>query len=242
MVRFYKNAIVYIHTMPSITKNSTLKEYQQFVQTVYGLPNDLHFELQDLLNNVQRFATRGLKGIRKKNQEKCLTNLLITSSFFMSTLNRLHIDIEDELWHRFPYICSYCARQPCQCKDSKPAQRKAITPDKAKKPNTIADFHIMFEKIYPSASRTLEHAGVHMAEEVGELVEAFLAYRGEHTKIHFNNVTLEAADLLSCFFGVLNSLSIQLNDALSDFYTNNCHVCHHAPCSCEYRFVINFKS
>jgi len=65
-------------------------------------------------------------------------------------------------------------------------------------------------KIYPAKKRTLEHAGVHLAEELGELSEAVLVFLGKHEEIDFKKVVEESADLFSCIMGVFNSLDVDV--------------------------------
>lgn len=228
--------------MPGVKPNTAIKEYQDFVRQVYGKPNDMHFDLPDMLNNMQRFAMRGLKGIRKNNAEKTRINLIISLSWFVSTLNRLHIDVEDALWKRFPHLCSYCANCPCTCQEKNMLERKPIPVDDSKRPATLSGFQKMFEKIYPSQSRTLHKAGVHMAEEIGEFSEALLAYRGEHREEHFENVLLEAADLFSHFLCVFNSLGMDIAEELSNIFSDNCHICGKAPCECDFNKIVNYES
>jgi len=105
--------------MVFVKRDTTIKEYQNFIKEVYGLPNDRYFSIWDMLTNVERFAMRGLKGIRKKDKERTKINLLVSLSWFMSMMNQFHIDIENEIWKRFPYLCSYCASCPCLCKEKK---------------------------------------------------------------------------------------------------------------------------
>lgn len=228
--------------MASIKLNTTIKEYQAFVQEVYGMSNDRYFNVWDMLANIERFAMRGLKGIRKGDKEKTKINLLISLSWFVSMMNQLHIDIEEEIWKRFPYLCSYCASCPCSCKKNKVKKRKKVVLDKTKRPKTFEEFQNMFNKIYPPESRSIEHSGVHLAEEVGEFSEAILAYRGAHKDEDFAKVELEAADLLSCFIGVFNSLKMSVAKELSVIFSNNCHVCKNSPCTCNFVDITGFKS
>jgi NTP pyrophosphatase (non-canonical NTP hydrolase) len=107
---------------------------------------------------------------------------------------------------------------------------------------TFENFQRMFEKIYPSKKRTIEDAGIHLAEEMGELAEAFLAYRGKHKEADFKRIKIESADLLSCIMGVCNSLKINFAKELSKMFSENCHVCKKAPCICKFHFVMEFKS
>jgi NTP pyrophosphatase (non-canonical NTP hydrolase) len=227
--------------MLRVKPNTTIKEYQQFVKEVYGLSNDRHFSLQDMLANVQRFMTRGLKGIRKKDAQKTKLNLIISLSWFMSTMNQLHIDIEEEVWKRFPYLCSYCGNCPCICKIQKVQTRQKVKVDHSKRPKTMEKFQEMFNDIYPASQRTLDHAGVHLAEEMGEIAESILNYRGNHGDGDFKNVVLECTDFVSCLIGVFNSLHINLAKEISSEFSKNCHVCKQAPCVCTFVDIMQFK-
>lgn len=100
----------------------------------------------------------------------------------------------------------------------------------------------MFAKIYPPAGRSLADAGVHLAEETGEISEKICAYLGEHKNKQFEEIKNELADWISCFFGVANSAKIDMAKELTKFYKNNCHICHKAPCVCNFSFVAKFKS
>jgi len=115
--------------MASIKRNTTIKEYQHFVKEVYGLSNERYFNLEDMLINVERFVMKGLKGIRKGDKEKIKINLLIANSWFISIMNQLHIDLENEVWKRFPYLCSYCASCPCLCKEKRIESRQKVFVD-----------------------------------------------------------------------------------------------------------------
>lgn len=227
---------------PSVKMDTTILEYQDFVKEVYGMPNERHFSMEEMLSNIQRFAMRALKGIRKGDVDKTKLNLMISLSWFTSTLNRLQINLEDAIWKRFPYVCSYCGNLPCVCGKEKIENRKNIISDETKKPETLADFQLMFSEIYQPNQRSLEHAGVHLAEELGEFSEAILSYRGSHREEIFNDITEEAADLFSTMMGVFNSLDINVAEELSKTFTSGCHVCKSAPCKCDFEFVMNFRS
>ena len=194
--------------MASIKENTTIKEYQNFVEEVYGLSNDRHFNTWDMLTNIERFTMRGLKGIRKKDTEKTKMNLIIASSWFMSLMNQLHINVGDEVWKRFPYVCSCCGSCPCSCKEKKINKRQKIFVDNDKKPDTLENFQKMFEAIYPSKNRNIEDAGIHLAEEIGELSEAVLAYRGNHKEEDFNKIKL-VLNMFVLFF-IVNILMIHV--------------------------------
>ncbi|MAH42539.1 hypothetical protein CL614_02335 [archaeon] len=228
--------------MVNVDNNTTITEYCEFVKDVYGLSNERYFSIWDMMSNIERFAMRGLKGIRKEDYEKAKLNLLISFSWFTSITNKLHIDIEDAVWKRFPFMCSYCASNPCKCKKEKIEIRQKVPIDNSKKPNTLRDYQNMFKEIYPIEARTIEHAGVHLAEELGELSEAILTYRSGHKDEMFKEVIIELADVFSCFIGLFNSINFDMTTELSKMFFDNCHVCHNAPCNCNFNSVIKFKS
>lgn len=228
--------------MASIKPDVTLKQFQEFVDEVYGITNIREFSFTEVLNNMQRFAMRALKGIRKKDTERSKKNLVLSVSWSISALNMLHIDLDDAMWNRFPYLCSYCGSCPCKCKVEKSETRKTPVGDNSKKPKTLEEYQQMFEKIYPADKRTLEDAGIHLAEEIGELNEAINTYQGTHQKEIFQDVIDEFADVISCMLSVANSLKISVAKELAKIYYENCHVCHKAPCECQYKFVREYRS
>jgi len=227
--------------MPTLLPDMSLPQWQFFIKEVYEVPNNRHFESGEMLDHIQRFAMRGLKGIRKKDIIQIRKNLIISLSFFTSLMNRLQINIEEEMWRRFPYVCSYCGKSPCVCKEIKPNKRQEISVDNSKKPKTLNEFQMMFNMVYPPSSRIIEHAGVHLAEELGEFSEVIWAYRASKSEEDFEKVKIEAADYLSCLIGVFNSLNLNLAEEITKFYPKNCHACGNSPCTCSYDIIKNYK-
>jgi NTP pyrophosphatase (non-canonical NTP hydrolase) len=228
--------------MAAILPGTSIREFQSFINDIYGASNGRNYDTSAMLTNVQRFTMRALKGIRKGDNEKVKNNLMISCSWFMSFLNRLHIDLQDELWKRFPNSCSYCNSCPCSCKKNKPLERGQISNGNSNRPKTMRQFQEMFCLIYPPISRTIEQAGVHLAEEMGELSESALNYYGRHSQKDFSNISEEAADYFSCLIGVFNSLGMDLAKELSLVFSENCHVCKKSPCECTYDFVAAYES
>lgn len=209
---------------------------------IYGLPDDRLYSIFDLLTQMQRFTMRALKGIRKGNQERVRKNLLISFAWLMAIANRLHIDVDDEVWKRFPALCSYCGFAPCQCKKIKQEKRAQIKVHSSLRPKSIQGFQDMFRTIYPPEQRTLPDAGVHLAEETGEVSEAIHNFLGQHLQKQFDEVQLEIADYVSCVFGVANSASLNIASDLAEMFKDGCHVCHNAPCTCSFSTVATLKS
>jgi NTP pyrophosphatase (non-canonical NTP hydrolase) len=225
--------------MSHFKKTGTIGDFQEFISRVYALPDDRLYSIWDLLMQEQRFSMRALKGIRKNNIEKLQTNLLISLSWLMAIADRLHIDVEEEVWNRFPMRCSYCGKIPCACKAIKASARARFKKDNKLRPHSLSAFQKMFDDIYPATGRTLADAGVHLAEEVSEAIHNFL---GQHLQSQFDEIRLEIADLVSCIFGVANSAHIDIAKELAKMYSNNCHVCHQSPCICKFSHVSKIKT
>ncbi len=228
--------------MASFRKNQSLQEFQKFIGDVYAIPDDRLYSMADMLVQQQRFTMRALKGIRKQNSEKIKINLLVALSWLMAIANRLHIDVEKDVWKRFPMLCSYCGKKPCECKKIRPQKRKYVKSDGAQKPKTMAGFQKMFNEIYPTNNKTLPEYGVHLAEEMGEVSEAIHNFLGQHKIKQLEDIKLEISDYISCSFGVASSANIDVAKELEKMYSNNCHVCHKLPCVCSFNSVSLIKT
>lgn len=219
----------------------SLREFQNLISRIYGLPDDRLYSLFDLLTQTQRFTMRALKGIRKGDPERVRSNLLIAFAWLMPIANRMHIGVAGEVWKRFPALCSYCGAAPCVCKKTHPKERLKVK-GAGERPSTIREFQDMFRAIYPPDSRTLPDAGVHLAEETGEVSEAIHNFLGQHLEKQFDDVRLETADYVSCIFGVANSAGIDIEEGLIELFADGCHVCHKMPCECTFAAVVAFRS
>src|SRR4030043_1686799 len=186
--------------MAHFSRKYSLDKLQKMIQEVYGLPDDRLFSVWDLLSNQERFTMRALKGVRKGNIKKLKINLLIAFSWLLAVANRLHTNAEDATWARFPAKCSYCGHSPCRCKKIKSGQNAKFFRDITGRPGNLAGFQKMFRLIFPPESRGLVEAGVHLAEEMGELSETIHCWLGEHQKKQFGQIETELADYISCLF------------------------------------------
>ncbi len=229
-------------TTYSLSKGDSLRTYQKLVSDIYDVPGGRNFSAFDILGHQQRFTMRTLKGIRKNDPKKIKNNLMISLSWSVGISNRFNFNIEELVWKRFPFLCSYCGSMPCTCKDSKPTKRAKIKRTDSFKPKSIRELQNMFERIYPSKKRSLEHAGVHLAEEMGEVSEAVMAYMSEHKKRQLVEIQNELADYISCLFGVANSSKIDIEKEAVKMFSKNCYVCHKAPCACSISFINTFES
>jgi NTP pyrophosphatase (non-canonical NTP hydrolase) len=219
----------------------SLPELQKRTSEIYGVANDRMFSIDDMLSLQLRFTLRAIKGIRQGNPGRIAANLPTAFSFFLSLLNRLHIDLQRAVWARFPGQCPYCRGTPCSCGDVKPNFNDALTP-RGTEPQTIHEIQEMFQKIYPKTEKDLLKAGVHLAEEAGEVTESIRNWMGLHQKNTFRPIIDESADYASCFFTTANAAGIQLEPLLVAFTTNGCHACGQTQCACTFESIISYKS
>ncbi len=220
--------------MNNFKSDQSLQDFQLLIHNVYGVTDDRDYSTWDLCSHVERYSLRAVKGIRKEQIDKIRLNLLVAMSWAMSFGNRFHIEVDEEVWKHFPYLCTYCGDTPCQCKALKSSGRKNVVVNELKRPKTLKECQKMFELIYPSASRNLVDAGIHLAEEVGEIVEAVQIYLGEHKVEDMKQISLELADYFSCIFAVANSAGIDIADELEKMYANGCPICKHLVCECTF--------
>jgi len=218
------------------------RDFQKIIADIYGQPDDRHFSIYDLVSNQNRFTMRALKGIRKKDSRKIKANLIIAFCWLLAIANRLHIDLDDAIWRRFPNLCSYCGKAPCQCKKIKPRKRRKIGRIGTARPTTIAEFQAMFGRIYPPGSRSVVDAGIHLAEETGEIGEAITIYLGEHRRSQFTEIENELADWISTMFGLVNSINFDLERDVERSFKNGCHICKSTPCKCSFSYIAKFDS
>lgn len=226
----------------------TFADLQSAVGRTYQPVNDRWFDLPDLLAQVGRFTLRSVKAVRRGEFEKqsgdrqaedayrgvALTNLAIALSWFVSTINRLQIDLEDATWSRFPGHCATCSGRPCSCPASGTAAALA-------RPATISEYQEMFGLIYPPSMRDRISAAMHLAEELAEYGEACTNYRGRHTDEEFASIRVEAADFVSCVAGLFTRFETDLESTLIEMFANGCHRCGGIPCSCTFDEVMSFR-
>ena len=188
-----------------------------------------------LVSDVEKFCCQNSEEIKaNKKLNALLSNLLNKSSELqqpMATrkIMRLRYLAADDR-DRFHYISYYLK------------EYEVIF--SSKRGITLEEISCAFAEIQTELEnkRTLEDAGVHLAEELGEFSEAILAYRGKHNDSGFENIILEAADLFSCYMTLYESAGINAAEELSKTFSDNCHVCKKSPCQCSFEDIMGFDS
>ncbi len=230
--------------MVALGTKDSFEELQELVRHIYGKSNLRWFDLGDMATNVSRFTMRAIKAVRREQVDRVEKNLAIALSWFTSSANRLDMTVSDVTWQRFQYECATCRYCPCSCSGY---LQEATHSEVRVRPESIDDFQRMFATIYHPASRTLEHAAIHLVEEMGEYQEAILMYRTRHRDLDLEQIAVEMADYFSCALGVYSSIAHQYGkrgeaaQALAELFDHNCHACGKAPCMCSFDKVMNYN-
>jgi NTP pyrophosphatase (non-canonical NTP hydrolase) len=208
----------------------SLTDFQALNQGIYGVQNDRNFEAADMASRIHSYITRVLKAVRKNNTEHACYHLAMGFSWSLALANRLHINLDDQMWERFPGYCPYCLKTPCSCKEraEERGQRQPI----GERPTTLRQFQNMLRGIYPN--NTLKDAAMHLAEESGELGENVEFFRGTHDPEHFNEIVIELVDVVTNICAVASCLGVDLAVEMEHNMGDGCPKCHESPCGCGY--------
>ncbi len=156
-------------------------------------------------------------------------------SWTFALANNLKIDLEAAAWKKFPGVCPYCGRRPCD-----PLCNSKERPEKLRTDLTVArldhgsfhDFQCMLSQVYPNnESRT--SAG-HSFEELAEAVQAIDFGLGRHEQQDFELIVSEIVDVIAHICAVASCEQIDLATEMAKKFGNGCPRCHYLECRCNF--------
>lgn len=226
----------------------SITEFQTYLAELYGQSNKKRSSdyLYGYLSRSVAYLGKNLA--QNKGGEQHFMRAL---SWLFAIANYYERDLQKCLFSRFPSICPYCLTSPCICFKTKKQPVNYIPAYKASKErnerfsvftNTNRDWSLSsatntLAKIYPNNEIIWHHAGpwylvAKMQEEVGELHEAM-------SKVASGEKTISAIEeeLADTFAWILSAWNIafqsrSLDDAMVDYYYQDCPVCTKLPCFC----------
>lgn len=208
--------------------NPTLNGILEQNNNIYQIADDRLYSIEDLLYYNRKFIGRYLNS---KNSTNNVIELLIGLEWFLSIINRYHIDLEQQLWQHFPFKCPYCLDIPCTCTNHKVKPAKTGRPPSGK-PKTFADWQDLFKKIYPN--KNLENINSKLLKQLEKFSDAIRLFMKEKRKKYFYEAELESANYFSLFLQTANTLNIELDHELNLLLKNGCYVCRKTPCECNF--------
>lgn len=214
-----------------INEGSSLDEFQKLNREIYLVTNDREYGLVEMFSRLHRHVTHVLKAVRKEKYEFMEYHLCMALSWSLAIANRLHINVSDEMWARFPGLCPYCLSAPCRCKERRRVRRKLAGKSNSERPVSLSDWQEMFAKVYPNV---IYVSAMHLAEEAGEVDEAIRNYQATHKEEWFKKSVEELIDLITNIFGVANCRKLSINIGMAGYFANGCPGCKKLPCCCGY--------
>lgn len=209
----------------------SLAEFQTMNRQIYGATNSINYEKSDMVTRLHRYVTLILKAVRKNETEGVAFNLTMAFSWSTALANALHIELQAEVWNRFPGVCCYCGCIPCTC-HKRGQSRITYCPTSREQVSNLRDYQLCFVQIYPN--NTLLDSAAHLAEEVDELDEALTQFRGTHDKNIFENIKIELVDVIANIFAVANVLRIDLGHEMEISFLDGCPKCNTFNCECGF--------
>jgi diguanylate cyclase (GGDEF)-like protein len=212
-------------------------------------PFEIHVHLSEVCGI---FAKHSFKRKDLVEAEKFLPKIFSWAVALFRKVNPKLNDLESIILRKFPNLCPYCLKKPCQCwAGVKPTLNEHQLRDEFYNRATsvrrsINDFQMMFREIYSeswSKGATAESDPddiwrklfIRLVEELAEVAEAI---RFHH--LYPENFENELADLFAWWFALTSTLrsessgqTLLAEDLLWKAYPGHCPDCLMLPCLCR---------
>lgn len=231
------------------SKPSSIKEFQQYIATLYGNVN-ASYSVEYIYSYLFRNAAYLSRVIGEKGEPK--DNFIKTFSWLFALSAKLGVDLEDAFIRKYPDICPYCLVKPCLCVKTgkkpveyipewKASEEIQFKYGMARSGHPKLELNKAVEKIndlYPANKHIWNAAGptfqfFRVLEELGEVHEAYTSFlKGNRI---LENVGEELSDVFAWLVSTWGIVypKLNLNDEFIGYYYKGCPVCHHDSCICE---------
>ena len=167
-------------------------------------------EIHKAIGNILRSISNTCECMRKEDAQGIVSCLPILFSTMTVFWNRVGVNILEAAWLKYPGVCPYCLREKiCSCivqelhysrdKDALEALRE----DKENRPQSIAEWQTMLERIYGNVNKIKSTYAVwfHFIEEIGEVSSAL-------ENDDCDNLLEECADMFAWFLAFCTKLHV----------------------------------
>jgi diguanylate cyclase (GGDEF)-like protein len=236
-------------------KTQTLNEWVVMLDAIYSgsqnyakTPYEIHAHLTEVCGVFAKQLFKRRDPIEAAN---FIPKIFAWTVALLKKVRPDEVSLEDIVLRKFPNLCGYCMKKPCQCwKGEKPTlqdqQLRDVFYQRAPgMKRTINDFQLMFREIYEQSwigkhnpndefDDIIRRLFVRLIEELAEVGEAL---RFHH--LYPENFDNELADLLAWWFAIIsvlpdsNDQSLLAEDYLWQAYPGHCPDCQMVPCLCR---------
>ena len=227
-------------TTPTLKRPNTPVEFQAMNEHVYGKKNEEFYSTSDLIRILFERSQLLGKVARKDYRDRFGLHLADTFSWYNALTNRLDLDVQKIMWHRFPGVCSYCIEtENCQCTidhpqkpENKAIRLHALRLDRdGREPQTLTEHQELHARLYAwqHKSQSPLALAAHIGEEIAEVSEAL-----RHGLM--DEASEEMADVLSWIFAIATRVDLNLSDVMCGehgFYPYICRKCREEHCTCK---------
>lgn len=215
------------HERATVLKDTGLDSLQHFNRATYGALNDQHFDNRAMTGRLLRYSIQVLRLARKGDTKKAGYYLSVALSWSFALANRLHINLKDRIWKKYQGICPECSSVPCVCPPNESKPENALEP--LKQPETLKDLQRMLDLIYPN--NTLNGSILHLAEEIGELVQSTEYFHGTHDERFLDQSVENLVDVVASICAVATCFDLDLAAEFENHFKFGCPKCQKSPCT-----------
>ena len=225
---------------------TTFGEWQEMFKVIYGDRNDEAYKGRGvLLLKLVAESKEIMKAIRKGKLLDLQQHIPDFFAWVFAYSNRHKIDLDIELWKKYPGVCPHCfVSQDCGCFDTPhgdvdKSRLAAYINDTSNRPVSLAGWVLMLDRIYGKANGRKDidatKLGLHLLEEITEVADVAL--------IDYARQKDETADVVAWLFALSREVmknypEFSLDDALYEQYSHVCSTCQKEKCNCPLERIL----
>lgn len=219
-----------------VLRGITLGGLQKQNEDIYGKQNRKNYsEPWRIIFRIMAYLGMVHKTVRREKTLTLSHHLCMGFSWSLALANNLQIDLETEVWKKFPGVCPYCGLLPCSpsCNTKeRPADRIHGIAIQESQQKTFRELQTMLREIYPN--NVAKSSAGHMLEELCEVAQAIDHWKGRHEDQLFQRIVTESVDVLTHLCAVASCNDLDLAEDMGKIFGNGCPRCRHLECDCQF--------
>jgi hypothetical protein len=207
----------------------TINDLIQKIDAIYGVQDDRLYDLEDHFYYERKFLLRYLDA---KNNENKTTNFLTSLAWFLGVIRRFHLNLDKDLFSRYPYKCPFCMDLPCSCQNIKNGVAQKTGRPTSHKPKNLDEWQKLAAKIYRHDN--LADLSLEILKTQDKLHYLFRSFHRTLGKTKIKDISHLTSDYFMLVLRLFNLLNKDLSKEFKKMFGNGCYVCHNSPCTCYY--------